>query len=125
MKNGMSRLKNDVRFIVALLGIVLLAGLALLLFRSVGDTATVLLDGEVFAEYSLSENREIEIWNGDGYNVLVIEGGKAFVKSASCPDGICVAHRPIEHNGESIVCLPNKMVVEIHTNSGDPPDIIV
>ena len=125
MKVGMLRLKNDLVLIAAILGVVLLAGLALLLFQSEGDTATVLLDGEIYAEYSLLEDREVEIQNGDGYNLLVIEGGKAFVKSASCPDGICVAHRPIEHNGESIVCLPNKMVVEIHTKTSDQPDIIV
>ena len=32
---------------------------------------------------------------------------------ANCPDEICVHHKPISKNGETIVCLPNKVVVVI------------
>ncbi|MBQ8331015.1 MAG: NusG domain II-containing protein [Clostridia bacterium] len=100
------------------------AALALLLFRTMGDTVVITVDGRFFGEYSLEEDRVVEIRNGDGYNVLVIEEGKASVKRASCPDGICSSHRPIEHNGESIICLPNRVVVEIRTRSQKQPDII-
>jgi len=48
-----------------------------------------------------------------GKNVLVIENGEASIKSATCPDKICVSHRKISKSGETIVCLPNKVVVEI------------
>ena len=63
--------------------------------------------------------------NGEGYNLLVIEGGKAFVKSASCPDGICSSHRAVSKDGESIICLPNKVVIEIRARGQEQPDIIV
>lgn len=116
--------RNDVLFTLCLLLAAGLAALALFLFRTPGDTVTVTVDGVLFGTYSLSENRTVEIRSGDGYNLLVIGDGKAFIQKASCPDGICAAHRPIHHEGESIICLPNKVVVEVHAQDGDQPDII-
>ena len=116
--------RNDVILVLGLLLVIFAAGLALFLFRSVGDTVTVTVNGEKYAEYSLSEDREIEIRVGEGYNILVIEEGRAYVRVASCPDGICSSHRPISHDGESIICLPNKVVIEIRTTKTDQPDII-
>ena len=122
--NGKRKLRNDIILISAILFIVLTAALGLFLFRKAGDTVTVTVDGRLFGEYSLSENRTVEIKNGNGYNLLVIEDGKAYVKEASCPDGICSSHRPVSSDGESIICLPNKVVVEIHAKSQNEPDII-
>ena len=122
--NGKRKLRNDIILISAILFIVLTAALGLFLFRKAGDTVTVTVDGRLFGEYSLSENRTVEIKNDNGYNLLVIEDGKAYVKEASCPDGICSSHRPVSSDGESIICLPNKVVVEIHAKSQNEPDII-
>lgn len=116
--------KNDVILIAALLLLAAIAALALLLLRTPGDTVTVTVDGTLFGEYPLSEDRTVQITSAGGYNLLVIEDGRAYVREASCPDGICAAHRPIGHNGESIICLPNKVVVEVHAQSEDRPDII-
>ncbi len=123
-KTHARKTKNDVILIVGLLLLTAAAALALFLFRTPGDTVTVTVNGTLFGEYSLSENRKVEIKSGDGYNLLVIEDGQAYVWEASCPDGICAAHRPIQNDGESIICLPNKVVVEVHAQSEDQPDII-
>ena len=47
------------------------------------------------------------------------------MENASCPDGICVSHRPIFRDGESIVCLPNRVVITV-VSDGDTasPDIV-
>lgn len=116
--------KNDVILTCAILFVALAAALGLFLFRKAGDTVTVTIDGKTFGEYSLSENRTVEIKSDNGYNLLVIENGKAYVSEASCPDGICSSHRPVGNNGESIICLPNKVVVEIHAKAQNEPDII-
>ena len=109
----------------AILAFIAVAALALSLFRAEGDTVVVLLDGKHWGEYPLNEDRVIEVVVDDNYNIVVIEDGKAYVQRASCPDGICAAHRPIGHNGESIICLPNFVVVEVHTKNQVQPDIIV
>ena len=48
-----------------------------------------------------------------GTNRLVIEDGTARMEWADCPDQICVNHRPVSRNGESIICLPNEVVVSV------------
>ena len=32
---------------------------------------------------------------------------------SSCPDLICVRHKAVSETGETIVCLPHKLVIEI------------
>ena len=119
--------RNDVIFIVALLLVVAVAGACLYLFRGEGDTVTVSVDGKVVATYPLDVDRVEDIrTDTDGLNRLVIRDGKAWVETASCPDGICAAHKPIHREGESIVCLPNRVVVTVQTaDPAEQPDIVV
>lgn len=125
---GNIKIKNDIIFIGVLLLIFALAGGTLLLFREEGSSVEVKIDGELYGVYSLSKDQRIEIRtgeNGEEYNVLVIKDGRAYVESASCPDGICASHRPISYKGASIICLPNKVVIAIISETEDGPDIIV
>lgn len=48
-----------------------------------------------------------------GECIMVIEDGKVYMQEADCPNQICVHHTPISHRGETIVCLPNRIVIEI------------
>ena len=108
------KIRNDMIFIGILLAVLLLAGILIFAFREEGDRVVVTVDGEEFGNYSLSENAVVDIStgeNGEQLNRLIIQDGKAFVETATCPDGICSAHKPISHDGESIVCLPHKGVV--------------
>ncbi len=73
------------------------------------DGISVYKDGGLWGRYRLSENRTIDI---DGTNIIVIENGEAYMKSATCPDKLCVLQGKIGEKGGSIVCLPNKVVVE-------------
>ena len=119
--------RNDVIFIVALLLVVAVAGACLYFFRGEGDTVTVSVDGKVVATYPLDVDRVEDIrTDAHGLNRLVIRDGKAWVETASCPDGICAAHKPIHREGESIVCLPNRVVVAVQTaDPAEQPDIVV
>jgi len=114
-----SRFRNDILLICLLLIISAAGILYMFVFRSSGDTVKVTVDGELYGIYSLSEDTVVNIITGkDGssFNLLVISDGKAQIESASCPDGICAAHRPIHRNGESIICLPNRVVVSVFTD---------
>ena len=118
---GGRKLKNDLIFIIALISILVCVGLGVYFFRKPGDTVKVLVDGKLYGTYSLVEEREVEIKIGDNLNILVIKDGKADMINASCRDSICVKHRPISKNGETITCLPNKVsvVVERTSEKGD------
>ena len=115
--------RNDMIFIAILVGVIAIAGACLYLFRGEGNAVTVSVNGKVIATYPLDEDRTEDIHTGeDGLNRLIIKDGKAWIETASCPDGICAAHKPIHRDGESIVCLPNKVVVTVQVTEGSQAD---
>ena len=122
-KNG-RKIKNDIILVSVVIGVILLAILGILIFRTEGNTVKVTVDGKTFGEYSINVDRTVEIKSEFGSNLLVIKDGKAYVEQASCPDGICSSHRPIHYDGQSIICLPNKVVVLIDDQNTIQPDII-
>lgn len=73
----------------------------------------VTVKGGDFGSYRLSEDQTVDI---DGKNTLVIKDGTARMEEADCPDQICVHHREINRNGESIICLPNQVVVSVKSS---------
>lgn len=87
---------------------------AVLLLRSPGGTVQVRVAGAVTAGYPLDVDASYTITGANGgTNLLVVEDGAARIEEASCPDGVCVHTGRIRRNGQSIVCLPNQVVVEI------------
>ena len=89
-----------------------------------GDILRVTVDGEIYGEYPLEENRTVEIETELGKNILIIENGSAHMEEADCPDGYCIEQGVIDHNSETIVCLPHKLVAEvIAEETGDEPQV--
>ncbi len=84
------------------------------LAKEEGSYVTLIQNGEEVQSFSLSEEQEYRIESEDGnFNLLRIQGGEVYMYEASCPDQICVNHRPINHVGETIVCLPNEIVLKV------------
>lgn len=109
--------KNDLLLIGGGLVLALVAYLLMTFFQGQATRnpeAVVTIDGEVYGRFSLATDivEKIELPDGS-YNLLEIKDGKADITEASCPDGICVNHRAVNKQSQSIVCLPNKVVVEI------------
>jgi len=106
---------KKLRWDLALAGAVLLAAAALyLLFQpgKQGAWAVVTVDGEELGRYALSEDRTLAIGE-EAYNILEISGGTAAVVEANCGDHTCVRTGAISREGETIVCLPHKMVIRV------------
>lgn len=114
--------KKDILIILLLI----LISLGIYLFNSKfsekGNEAEVMVDGKLFGRYTLDENGKYEIYNGDSYNILVIKDGTAKISEASCKNQICVNHKAISKNNESIICIPNKIVVKIISENDDNID---
>ena len=121
--------RNDIVLIVGILLVAAIGLVYLFVFRAEGNTVKVTVDGKTYGVYSMSKDMTEDIYtgeNGEHHNRLVIKDGKAFMESATCPDGICVAHNPIYRDKESIVCLPHGVVITVITSeSNDDPDIII
>lgn len=115
----LKKYKRDVIVVSSLLAVSLILLLLVFLLSSGGEYVKVSVDGKDVGIYSLSTNAEIEI-NG-GTNILKIEGGKAYVISANCPDHICMNAGKISKVGQSIICLPNKVTITVIGNT--PPDV--
>ena len=79
--------------------------------REEGAFIKISVSGELIKEVPLDTDREISI--NSGTNILVIKDGEAYMKHASCPDGLCINQGKIHLSGERIVCLPNKVLVEV------------
>jgi hypothetical protein len=89
------------------------------------DTVEVTVDGKQYTTLPLSEDTEITIEgvNG-GTNHLSIKAGYAQVVEASCPDKLCVHQKSIHYNGEKIICLPNKVLVEVISGNKSSVDAV-
>lgn len=119
--------KNDIIFLGALAVVVIIfciafywAGVA-----QPGNYVVVTVDGKEFGTYSLDEDGTVEISTGQEItNILVIEDGYADMTEAGCPDKLCVRQKKISKNRETIVCLPNKVVVTVKSTEESGVDAI-
>ena len=108
---------------VCIVAVSLCLFLAYFLFAEKGKVVEVKVSGKVIATYSLNENREMTIEGYKGQiNVLVIEDRRAYMKSAECPDKLCVNQGKISTVGQSIVCLPGRIVVTVKKGDGKSLD---
>ena len=107
--------RNDVIVIIVILAVLAWVEILFSLNREkIGDTVIVTVDGETYGTYSLWEEQEVPIMiDGVERNYLVIRDGMADMTKADCPDKLCVHQRAISKTNETIVCLPNKVVVQI------------
>ena len=106
--------KGDLLVIFAVVLLITAGFLAMLPTRnSQGGVVTVTLAGKKTAEYPIDTDFETEITTEHGKNTLVIKDGYADITAADCYGNDCVHQKRISKNGEMIVCLPHKLVVEI------------
>jgi len=107
--------------IVLIVLLVVFAGVFYFVFGLQGDSGTpgdivvIRINGSDYSKIPLFEDNEIDIHNTSGIhiNTLRIENGRAIMVYADCPDKLCVERGAVSHTGEIIVCLPNRVVVEI------------
>lgn len=109
--------KKDLLFGAGIIIVALVMLLAIQLTRGEeGNQIQITLDGKIYGTYALSKDQTIEVKNGDFYNKVRIEDGKAYMKEANCPDGYCEEQGKISGHTQTIVCLPHKLVVEVLDN---------
>lgn len=103
-------------------GIILAAIFCLGIYRissRTGAEAVVYINGERTAAYPLWEDTQVLL---NGTNLLIIRNGMADITQADCPDKLCVGQSAISRKGESLVCLPNRLIVVIEGDTLDGVD---
>lgn len=93
-----------------------------------GDKAIVTVDGELYGTYSLSQDQTIEVvQDEDHINYITIKDGMVSMAYSTCKNQVCVNAGAISETRDSIVCLPNKVMIEIQgsaKNEGGGVDVI-
>lgn len=116
------RVKKGDIFIIIL--ILLISGIALVMTvgRRTGESVIITVNGNT-TKYSLSENQTLQLKSDNGgFNTVIICDHEVYMEEASCPDQICVHHKAISKNGESILCLPNEVYIEIESEEEKETD---
>jgi hypothetical protein len=119
--NQMKIRKGDLLIFVVLMligGIVLISNL--LQEGQAGITAVLEIDGVIVERFNLEADLENYRAETDlGYNILEFAEGAVRVVEADCPDKICMHFGWIKHVGQTVVCLPHRLVIRIVNGSSD------
>ena len=102
--------KGDKFLIISIAAVIIISFVAWAFLKGdVGTKVVVSQNNKVVSEVSLFENNTIKLSG----NTVKVKNGKVLVLWANCKNQICVNHKPISNSGETIVCLPHKLVIEI------------
>jgi hypothetical protein len=117
--------RND----IILIGVIILLCVGVFVYMGLtkkeGSKVQITVDGRIYDTLLLKDDTEITIHSEDGaYNTFVINNGYVDMIDASCPDKLCVNQKDIHYNHETIVCLPNKVVLEIVDGEASDVDMI-
>ena len=102
--------------ILLIVGIMILAIAGLFVWKKLqkpGAYVDIMIDGDSVKTLQLDQDTSYEVKQQAGVNTVVVQDGNVTVQDADCPDKICEKHRAISQTGETIICLPHKLVVEI------------
>lgn len=112
------------RIWIIVFSVVALLCLAIWLFISNAFSQSMIVgiykDGSLVEKIDLNSvtgEREITLSGDFGDNVILVSNGRIEMKSADCPDKICVKHGELKSSSSPIVCLPNKVVIKFEENT--------
>ncbi|HCW72746.1 MAG TPA: hypothetical protein DHM90_01940 [Clostridiaceae bacterium] len=87
-----------------------------------GYYVEIKVEGELYDTVQLTGHTgrdEVRIETDLGVNIVEFIDEKVGMYEADCPDKICYSPEYISRPGETIVCLPNRVVIEV---KGETPD---
>lgn len=88
-----------------------------------GVLAIVEVNGDIVERIKLEEGqpgREYTVQGWAGPSTVEVEDGRIRMVTSTCRDKICIGMGWADSPGDTIVCLPNRVVVKI---SGAHPDV--
>lgn len=113
--------RGDIILLAAILALALLLFLSYrFFFQKPGAAVEITVNGTPAKTLPLNENTTYKIATenqGNSHeNILEIQNGYASITRADCPDKLCVHQKKISKKGETLVCLPHKIVVSVITS---------
>lgn len=119
------------KFDVILIGLVLFLSVVSILWftrtrirqSSEPKVALIYQKDKLLEEVKLDNDNAISILNGRMQ--IEIKGRRIRVVNSDCPQHICVNMGWIKYSGQTIVCVPNKVVIEIKSAGSPLLDAVV
>lgn len=105
--------KADIFLAVILIILGLIVSYTLTAGNDAGDTVCIRTGGQLYGYYPLAEDRTVEVSQNGHMNKITIKDKQVSMSFSDCPGQDCVKHSSISGTAETIVCLPNKVTVEI------------
>ena len=84
-----------------------------------GNKEVVVIGQNFKNVYPINSNKIIKVKGPLGYTIVVIKGGKAWIKNSPCREKICMKMGKISRTGQQVICVPNRVLVEIDGKNGD------
>lgn len=77
-----------------------------------GKLIQISVDGEIYGKYEFKD-KTLEIETEYGKNTVMIDRNCVWIEDANCPDKLDVKAGKIDKTGQMLVCLPNRLMIEI------------
>ncbi len=101
--------KGDIAIICSAAVAFVLSIVLLISFSKQGGRVVVKQDNKIVYNENININKTVNT----GTNTVIIKDGVVYMSNATCKNQVCVNTGKISKKGESIICLPNKVIVEI------------
>lgn len=89
------------------------AGIFLSKGSKYGKYAVISVNNVVIERLDLKKDIVKTFTTNSGTNTVTIKNSECFGSDADCADRICAAHKKISRTGQTIICLPHRLIVEI------------
>ena len=119
--------KADIILLIVILAVGIPLAVLSLSSGTGGDKVKISLNGKVYGTYPLHEDRVIEVSEDGHNNHITIKDGQVSMSYSTCRNQVCVNTGAISETKDAIVCLPNRVVVEIISSvngKGGDADVI-
>ena len=107
--------KKECWTLAVIIGLLALCCAAVSRLGSAGKTAAVYENGVCMARLPLSADQQLTVSG----NTIQIRDGACCVLRADCPDQRCVHQGWASRAGQCIVCLPNRVMIQIEGGNAD------
>lgn len=90
--------------------------------------ANIKISGEVYKNIPLSSTNGEQtfiIETKHGNNTITINGDTIQIVEADCHDDLCIKQGIISKVGQSIICLPHELIIEIKGEESNDSDLIL
>lgn len=111
--------KNDLKMILIVVSIVFILFLICFLNKEKATTALVYYESNLILTIDLDIDGEYVVQGDNGEVIIKVLDKKIKVESENSPYHLCSKQGYISNAGESIICLPNKIIIELPNNDID------